>query len=228
MTTAAQVRKLVQPLLDKHDDLAWVGRRIYLKPVRHFARAILIDRMLDKDGFQPQWAVLHLFQWRMHFTLSWGECLDKRSGELPGVWRIHDPNVSTQLIETIEQDALPILREMRTLDDYLTYVSGNYFRHQLYEWPTAKIVLDVALGDLEAARSLCDQNLASWSVEWPHHNDVKKIELRKLCELCALLQNDDLIGLVRLVHEWEAATVKNFKIEHLWEPTPFPLEQMAK
>jgi hypothetical protein len=39
----------------------------------------------------------------------------------------------------------------------------------------------------------------------------------------------DRAGLARLLHSWEAETVKNFKIEHLWEPTPFPLElQMAK
>jgi hypothetical protein len=28
----------------------------------------------------------------------------------------------------------------------------------------------------------------------------------------------------RLLHEWQAETVKNFKVEHIWEPTPFPLE----
>jgi hypothetical protein len=34
----------------------------------------------------------------------------------------------------------------------------------------------------------------------------------------------DRAGLARLLHEWEAYTVKNFKIEHLGEPTPFPLK----
>ena len=53
--------------------------------------------------------------------------------------------------------------------------------------------------------------------------------LRRLRELCARLMADDRAGLARLLHEWEAQTVKNFKIEHLWEPTPFPLElQTAK
>lgn len=47
MTTAAQVKKVVRPLLDRHADLALVGRYIYVRPVHHFARAILIDRMLD-------------------------------------------------------------------------------------------------------------------------------------------------------------------------------------
>lgn len=44
MTTVAQVKKMVQPLLEQHSDLALVGRWIYLKPVHHVARAVLIDR----------------------------------------------------------------------------------------------------------------------------------------------------------------------------------------
>jgi hypothetical protein len=228
MTTAAQVRRLVQPLLDTNRDLDWSGRQIYLKPVQHFARTILIDRILDPDGFRPQWAVLHLFEPRTFFSLSWGEWLYKASGEMPGSWRIYDPDVSALLIDSIEQNALPVLRRMKTLDDYLSYVSNNYFRHQLYEWPSAKIIVDVALGDLKSARSLCDQNLASWSIDRPHHTDSVKVKFRKLRELCALLMAEDSAGLARLLRSWEAETVKNLKIEHLWEPTPFPLEQLAK
>lgn len=227
MTTAAQVKKLVQPLLDSNSDLAWVGRQIYLKPVQHFSRTVLIDRIGDPDGFRPQWAVAHLFQYRTYLPLSWGEWLSWPSGERGWAWSIHDPDVAAELIKSVEQKALPILRAMQTLDDYLSHVSAHYLRHHLYERPEAKIVLDVALGDLQAARSLCEQNLADWSIERAYHNDTKKTELRKVCELCALLQNDNRSALISLLHEWEAQTVKNFKIEHIWEPTPFPLELQA-
>ncbi len=33
--------------------------------------------------------------------------------------------------------------------------------------------------------------------------------------------------MAKLLHEWEAQTVRNLKIEHLWEPTPFPLDMMG-
>ena len=42
----------------------------------------------------------------------------------------------------------------------------------------------------------------------------------------ALLANDDRAGLIRMLHEWEAASVKYLKIEHLWKPSPFPIELM--
>jgi hypothetical protein len=224
MTTAAQVKKLLQPLLERNQDLVWVGRQIYLKPVNHFARTVLIERLLDPDGFRPQWAVVHLFQSRKHFPLSWGEWLQKRSGEMQGSWRIYDPGVSGQLIEAIEQHALPILRSMQTFDQYLTYVSDNPFRHQLYDWPTVKIIVDVALGDLDAARLICGEHLESWMTDKPHYGENDRAEFRRLRELCIRLKQDDRPGLARLLHAWEAETVKNFKIEHIWEPTPFPLE----
>ena len=67
MTTTAQVRKLVQPILARNADLALVGRWIFVKPVHHFARAILIDRSSSPDELVPQWAVMHLFEAKSFF-----------------------------------------------------------------------------------------------------------------------------------------------------------------
>ena len=62
------------------------------------------------------------------------------------------------------------------------------------------------------------------SVDQPDFDEDGKAKYRRLRELCAKLAEDDRAGLAGLLHEWEVYTVKNFKIEHLWEPTPFPLE----
>jgi hypothetical protein len=42
--------------------------------------------------------------------------------------------------------------------------------------------------------------------------------------LCPLLAADDRMGLAQQLRQWEAYTVRNLKIESIWEPTPFPLE----
>lgn len=224
MTTAAQVKRLVQPLLDKNPDLAWVGRQIYVKPIHHFARTVLIDRILDPDGFRPQWAVVHLFELERSFPLSWGEWLYKLSGPRPASWRIQDPDVGRMLTETIEANALPQLRAMRSLDDYLAYVVEHRVGGLLCDNPTRKIIVDVALGKLDEARAICKSQHELWSVNKPDYDEEDKAMLRRLRQLCALLSSDNRAGLARLLHAWEAETVKNFKIEHLWEPTPFPLE----
>ena len=59
-----------------------------------------------------------------------------RSGEFSrgrqvGIWRTFDPDVELSLIEAIEEQALPTLRAMTTLDDFLAFVSQHYFRHQV-------------------------------------------------------------------------------------------------
>lgn len=225
MTTAAQVKKMVGPLLERHPDLVLVGRWIYLKPMHHFARAVLIDRTSMADRFSSRWAVIHLFETRRSFTLNWGDSLDKL---LPGQsgfwWPTSAPGIGDGLCRAIEDQALPWLRMISTLDLYLAFVSQNLFRHHLYDNESSEIVMRVACGHLGAARKISEKHLPAWSVDKPHFDDEARAKYARLRELCALLAVDDRAGLARLLHAWEAETVKNFKIEHLWEPTPFPLE----
>jgi len=224
MTTAPQVKKLVKPLLDRHADLALARRWIFVKPVHHFARGILIDSMLDPEKFRPQWAVVHLFQQRRFFPLSWGEMLYNEPSPRPGSWRMSDPDIASALIAQIEQRALPALRAMVTFDDYLSFVSQHYFRHKLFDWPDCRLIVEVALGDLVAAQKTCRDSIHLWSSDRPVVDEEAREKNRGLREFCTLLAADDRAGLAKTLHEWEATTVKNLKLAHLWEAPPFPLE----
>jgi hypothetical protein len=51
MTTIAQVKRLVRPLLQRNPDLALVRRWVVVKPVHHILRAISIGRSLDPKSF---------------------------------------------------------------------------------------------------------------------------------------------------------------------------------
>ena len=75
-----------------------------------------------------------------------------------------------------------------------------------------------------SARAICSSTIAGWSEASYGRDEEDRAQLRRLKELCARLAADDRRGLAQLLHEWEAITVKNLKLEHLWEPTPFPLE----
>jgi hypothetical protein len=225
MTTAAQVKKLVKPLLDRHPDLALVGRWIYIKPVHHFARAILVDRMLDPEKIKPRWAVAHLFEWQRFFPLDWGDMLYNEGSSQPGSWRMTDQDIETAFFMEIEGKALPALRAISTLDEYLLIVSNHYSRHHLYDWPWCRIIVEAALGDLAAARATAKDNLAIWSRTGPEFDEETLAQYRRLRELCALLEADNRASIAELLHGWEAATVRNLEIEHIWHPTPFPLER---
>jgi hypothetical protein len=62
--------------------------------------------------------------------------------------------LSQALIDQIERRALPQLRAIKTLDDYLAFVARHMFGPKLFDWPHCKIIVDVALGNLEAARAI--------------------------------------------------------------------------
>lgn len=224
MTTTAQVKKLVKPLLERNPDLALVGRSIFVKPVRHFARKILIDRRGNPDVLYPDLVVIHLFELRRHFTISWSEYVPNETSSRPGLWFMTEPNIGENLTAGIEKHALPMLRNMQTLDSYLTFVSNHDLRHQLFDWAPQRFILEVALGNLSAARGMLDANRAFWSVDRPSWDEEDLEFFTELRLMCSRLDADDREGMAVLLHTWEARTVRNFKIEHLWEPTSFPLE----
>jgi hypothetical protein len=72
------------------------------------------------------------------------------------------------------------LRAIKTLDDYLAFVSQHMFRHQLFDWPQCKIIVDVALGDFDSARSICKENLQRWSIDRPNYDEDDRAENRRL------------------------------------------------
>jgi len=225
MTTALQVKRMVRPLLERNSDLALVGHWIHVKPVRHHARAILVDRTSKANRFSPRWAVIHLFEVRRSFTLNWGQHLiDPIPGRSGIWWPLDAPGIGEGLCEAIEKQALPWLRMMSTFELYLAFISQNENRPHLYDKGDSEVIAHVACGYIGAARKICEQQIGRWSTDEPHHDDDDRAHFRRLRELYSLVMKDDRAGLARLLHSWEAETVKNFKIEHLWEPTPFPLE----
>ena len=53
MTTTAQVRQTLHPLLDRNPDLALVGRLLVIRQVHHIVRGIFVDRGSMKEEFVP-------------------------------------------------------------------------------------------------------------------------------------------------------------------------------
>jgi len=218
MTTVAQVRQAVQPLLQCNPDLALVGRLVVLKPVQHFIRGIYIDRSLDPLLFVPTWSILSLFETRLDIGFLWG-------GRVYGVWDITGPDVNARMCEAIEQKALPSMRSIKTIDDFVKFTSKERFPDtHLDLYPASKIFVDVARGDLEAASAICAYMATDRAKGW-YLPDMQDKYDRVTKELCPLIAANDRPGLARLLHGYEAQSVKNLKLEKLWEPTPFPIEQ---
>lgn len=176
---------------------------------------------------------MHLFDVRKTIFLSWGSCQMPPHLYRPGkgLWRWSQPEDLPLLREVIEQEALPKLRSITTIEDLMAHLADRNRQLNivgyppLAEQPYTKLIFDVALGDLDAARKPCEERVPLLKGENYYRGDADDhATVARLKELCARYTAGDRRGLAALLHEWEATTVRNLAIEHLWEPTPFPLE----
>jgi hypothetical protein len=224
MTTARQVKKLLNSVVEHFEDLAVSGRWLIVKPVRHVAWGIVIDSTGEAARFRPFWAVVDLCEPREKFPLNWGQMFGHPTHKTHRLWFWDDPTIHDGLIEALQTRVLPLLRPIETLDDFVTFASSEErFRNApFHSFLLGKVVVDAARGDLESARSICAE-LATGRTRWSMPLMREKFD-RIMQSLCPLLTANDRNGLVRLLREWEAYSVKNLQLESVWEPTPFPLE----
>ncbi len=219
MTTLRQVKRLLAPLVERHDDLVLVGHWLMLKPVRHLLRGVVIDRRGEAGRFMPRWAVANLCEPQRSFPITWGEMIRRL-----GSWAWADPLLQAQLFAAIEEQALPLLRAIQTLDDFFAFASSRErFPGRPFDaFPLRSIGVDVARGDLDRARATCAK-LSTGGTMWSApemHEEFARIT----GTLCPLLAAGDRPGMARLLHEWEAYTVDMLKLGDIWEKTPFPIE----
>jgi hypothetical protein len=223
MTTASQVKRAVQPLLQRNTDLALVGRLVVIKPVHHILRAISISRSLDANLFVPTWFVMLMFRPSDSVTFNWGDRIYRPT---PGRWDVTDPEASPLMCDEIERVALPILRKVQSIDDLVKFASRKRFKNYCLDLnEQKKIYVDVARGNLESAIHLCAllAKLAKTaSFDWEREESDK---IAKTFE--PLLATSDRTGLAQVLRDCEAYSAKKLKLEKLWEPAPFPLELQA-
>ena len=220
MTTVAQVKEVVQPLLQRNSDLALVGRIVVIKPVHHILRGIYIDRSLDPLLFVPTWAVVFLFEPCQSLSYNWGERVYRR----PGIWELPDPNLPNDMAEAIEQQALPLLRPVQSVDDFVRFTSKERFPSTYLDgYELRKVFVDIARGDLDAAQSICEFLMTDRGKR-KHLPRMQEEYDRVTKMLWPRVAANDRPGLARLLHCFEAGSVRDMKLDKLWEPTPFPIE----
>jgi hypothetical protein len=162
MTTLRQVKRLLMPLVERHDDLALHGRWLMLKPVRHVLRGILIERTGEAGRFRPWWAVSHLCDPLDLFPLNWATKI--RRG---GLRQWDSPSLQEELVNAIESQALPRLRTIESLADFVEFSSSKerFSLTAFNGYLLRKAGVDAALGDLDSALAIC-RELATGRTRW--------------------------------------------------------------
>jgi hypothetical protein len=218
MTTAAQVKKLIQPLLARNPDLKLVGRLLVVKPTTHILRSIFFDASWDKDLFRPYWALNMMFEPNTNHAPTWG---DRIYPKVKGGWLLSNPGIGESVCERLEEIVLPRLRSVVSINDFVTYATKENFPHTwLDAFPYRRIFAEIALGDFEAAHESCERVAA----ERKRSDFIAEILDPIINDVWPLVRDRNKPVLAKMLHQWEAEAVKRMKLENIWEPTPFPLE----
>jgi hypothetical protein len=221
MTTKAQVQKLLKPLLERYPEFALHGRTIVATPLRRLARYFVMDGTSVPNAFTPTWAVLPLCVPYPRLHMTYGSRIGKSDY---GSWDITKSDIQAFVIKQFEEQVLPIMCSVQTLDDFKHMVATypEFIRYQLS--PADKIIIESALGNFDVARKIWIDEISHWTEARHCWDEEDRINLRRRQALGTCLMNNDRAGIATLLHEFEAFTVTSNKLEKIWQPTPFDWE----
>jgi len=216
MTTSAQIRKLLKPLLGRHNDLVLSGQWLIVLPVNHLVRFVLIDRTSSASHFRPIWGGWHLFDPEPGIGIDVTRALPSNGSRC---WQWSDPAIQDRLLPQIEQ-ALPAIRAVGTIGDYLAFADDPLFWKGNPDDPHPRdLLFQVSVGNLEKARELCarlEANRPRWANLGLYDDFVTP--------LASLVMAGDRGGIARQLHAWEFERSRNPVVSRYWARTPFPFE----
>ncbi|MCJ2080096.1 hypothetical protein [Methylobacterium sp. J-090] len=228
MTTARQARTIFRPLASRHADFAYTGgRELWLTPIRHTVSSVFLDRTSNSDAFRVRWAILASFIPTPNRFESIGNC----AGDLYpfdqtrfAYWHWSDSATVERAISVIETNALPHLRSLSGLERWAAYYRET-FPIALAGFPDERLLLDIALGNLQAARSQLTELLPHFRENKHPDQPIYQYMRSLILPVAEPLLADDRPALAAILHGWESENIRGAKLEPYWEPTPFPLER---
>ena len=206
-TRPADIKRYLKPLLEQRDDLALVGRRLVIRPVRHLLRGALLDRTGDKYTFQV-WSYLYPLHKPEYAASSVGYGDRIHDGRFK-VWQ---PHFAPLLFDSLAEDILGPMGRMTTLEDFAAWLSRNP------QCIFTQITSLVLAGKHQQAADYV-RAAARGEVAWPYSRGV--------IENLQQFLHRDIASVCAEFHAKEAETVRALKLEHIWEPSPFPVELAA-
>jgi hypothetical protein len=202
-TRPADIKRYLKPLLELRSDLVVVGRQLLIRPVRHLLRGAFFDRTGDKYRFSITGYVQLLYN-ADSGTLGYDTSFARSPSQ---VWQ---PHFAPQLFDSLATDIFDRWGPVTTLEGLAAELGTN----QGYLLPIMSLAL---AGERDRAAEFMER------AERGETNEDHKSRIRALWEQLTM----DIGGFCATLRAWEAEAVKALKLEHIWEPSPFPVELPA-
>lgn len=247
MTTIAEVKRWIRPILEEHPDLVLERRNLYLRPLRHIYRAIEFLGSSQRTFPTP--------------AATFGVLFAPPSAQMSHSMGLHLPvgySTDPHFQELLESETRKILegslRRLHSVEAfYELTLEDNLIWSVLctgLSWsPLLQATVLAALGKFPETCQVTEDYVAKAdeagllaqlalgqaiqakrprSSDAAYHIRSTTTFLRRLSDMNLLhqcAQAADRSGIATLLHKWEQDRVRKIGIEHLWEPTPFPLER---
>lgn len=215
MTTEKQIRSLLAPLVERHDDMRYVRRQAFISPIGHIFKGLILDASQDKRKFYAMWFLIPLLKPATQGSLEY-------CGRFGHSWSIDEPGIDARLFANIEFEHLSDLRKvdlatlLATVKRKSTWIEDKSF----FDSTNQAAWVHAANGDFDDASAICQRCETAWPrlKESPQRDTVEPILMR----LWPPLKLGDKAAVAAVLHEVEREMVFRRRIEEYWEKTPFP------
>jgi len=225
MATSRDLKRLLQPLLARRTDLAFVRRTLFFQPFTHYLRGAKFDfsrfsTVSDATSFAHQ-----LYNGQAVEDMGLSESYAYR---MPQDWEANLDRTSSVLCDEMERRILPAVQG---IVDHI-----EHQRHPLFgpppglkisDSPKATFVValgECSVGDFDSAEKTLSDCLhplpIDAAIEVSRYSNYAR---GRMFYLLNVLRKDHG-QVLPLLHDWEAHAVKGMKLTKYWKPTPFPGE----
>ena len=232
MSSAPQIKRLANPLLQRHDNLIMVtGNIMAYLPVTHWSRYIRIHNRPKRGYFTVDWWVDTRFEPGHYAFISRsgacaliGRSLQYKPKGQTGLFEWDDPTMPGDFIDQVEARILPVFSSLDTLEKTIAHLRSHQ-HNSFAEYPPWKTLMHVALGEISAAQAEWQSVMHKYVPRTSVSDASSDYVYEQWCLLTEPLMAGDRAALARLLHDWEATNISGTKLERYWRSTPFPLEQ---
>jgi hypothetical protein len=207
-TRPADIKRYLKPLLKERNDLALIGRRLVIKPVRHILRGALFGQTGSKYCFRIWRYIQGLYERGADVAVGDGDF------DFGPSWDVWQPHFEPALMDVLAEDVFERVGQVTTVEELADEVAGSR------RFSTAEFVTRLLLaGERDRAEAYVQQQVEQLESENPP-------QVWRIKDLRWHL-GVDIEALCAASHAREARAAKTLQIEHIWEPSPFPVELPA-
>jgi hypothetical protein len=196
----ASIRQMLKPILDQRQDLAFIGGRLVIVPVRHLVRGAWFYGY-GKNEFRMNRFILPLYLNAGPGSLGYGKEYFARGGSR---WPVDAPGTKSMICDYVLGDILPWCGNIATLDDYRAAIEKAPTRHER--------------GYIETLALSGELELVGETLRCPEREEYAE----NLVATKRLLLDEPYQNVLSRFHAVETATAKALKLGRHWQASRFP------